>query len=385
MFQEEGMNYCTTINAGKSGISILSICMLVLLFFFYHPDLYARKKRVDLYTRGGDTCLVCERVSLLREIIPVVNDSLWPGLTKTRHVPPLVYFGKETSWLAFTNSNIFSSKIAAVKVQCPGSFFVYRMEKFPDSMPFHMENKMTFTDTGSPWFYKPVMFCSNTEKALELISDISSTEDWLQMVMHEYFHSFQFSNRRTVKYLSDKIKIGEDSLDKLYLKYSWFSDALKQENNLLLKGINTKNSDSLVHYISAFLNTRKHRYKMFRDFSGKDIEPLEIFWEKIEGSARYIEYNLGRIFKTSDWNIPVRCDTLFDHFNKYRNTDFENQPWFYLKTGIMPAYYYPTGFNLCRILDKLGVKYKTDLFDKPRESLHKIVYRALRKYNRYSR
>jgi len=55
----------------------------------------------------------------------------------------------------------------------------------------------------------------------------------------------------------------------------------------------------------------------------------------MEGTARYIEY--------------------------FKNYTITNDKWFYINGA---TYYYATGFNIARLLDKLKVDYKSRLFNK---------------------
>lgn len=52
--------------------------------------------------------------------------------------------------------------------------------------------------------------------------------------------------------------------------------------------------------------------------------------------------------------------------------NFENELEFIERTKMMQAYYYVTGFNLCRLMDKIGINYKQDLFNHPAEGLYEI-------------
>ena len=71
---------------------------------------------------------------------------------------------------------------------------------------------------------------------------------------------------------------------------------------------------------------------------GVDIVAFEQLMEVVEGSARYIEYHLYRrlgVFR------PAEFQWLFSPSNKY---------------------YYALGFNALRLLDKLGIDYRGDIF-----------------------
>ncbi len=309
------------------------------------------------------SCLVCDRLSLLQQIKPEVAGRYWPTFDTDSLTPPMVYFDDSVSWLAFSIDNIYKNIQSAEEVNCPDGLTLYRMKQRLDTIPFHMENKMTFKDSLAPNFYRPVMFCSNVEITKKVVPVVNYTEDWLQMALHEYFHAFQFTHKKNLRYMADSIKINEDSLDRIYLKYEWFSKLLKIENDHLLHAIDASSKDSIRWYVNQFLNIRKTRRLRFEKEAGYDITRTEKFWEKMEGTARYIEYNTGFIYHDNQINIKLSCDSLFNKFNHYAAMDFIKRPWFREKTQMMRAYYYVTGFNLCRIMDKLKIPYKEKLFD----------------------
>lgn len=292
----------------------------------------------------------------------MISARFWPQFGTDSLSPPLLYFDDSTSWLAFAQSNIFSKGHPGDSIYCPDGQVIFRLKSRLDSVPFHMESKMSFSDSTSPTFFKPVMFSSSPEVAARLIPDVKSTEDWLQLLIHEYFHAFQFAHARGIRYLADSIEIKEDSLDQLYLKYEWFSQFLKEENEYLLKAISTVDKDSTQSYIDSFFRVRRNRRTVFNLKNGYDIAKVEKFWEKIEGTARYVEYHTGFIFNDKETKAALSCDILFENFKQYETLDFLRRPWFTKKTEIMRAYYYVTGFNLCRVMDKLKIQYKDNLF-----------------------
>lgn len=285
----------------------------------------------------------------------------------------MVYFDDSVSWLAFSAENIYKNIQPAEEVNCPGGLFLYRMKQRLDTIPFHMENKMAFKDSLAPNFYRPVMFCSSVESAKKIVPVVNYTEDWLQMALHEYFHAFQFTHKKNIRYMADSINIYEDSLDRIYLKYEWFSKMLKEENEHLLQAIDASAEDSARWYVNLFLKIRETRRLRFVKEAGYDITLTEKFWEKMEGTARYIEYNTGFIYHDNQININLSCDSLFNKFNHYATLDFIKRPWFHEKTQMMRAYYYVTGFNLCRVMDKLKIPYKEKLFDEVNTGLEEYL------------
>jgi hypothetical protein len=310
-------------------------------------------------------CIVCDRVALFEKVKQKVADEYWPSFTTGSFTPPMVYFDDSASWLAYAPKMLFPN-IGYDRVQCAKDLAIYRMKGRIDKVPFHMENKMTFQDSSMPYYFRPIMFCSDVERTNQLVPEVKHTDEWLQLVMHEYFHAFQFSHRRSMLFVKDSVEVQADSLNNYYRKHEWFKELLVKENDLLLHAIHS-NHDSTSIYYKQFLEVRRQRRSRVQSESHFDIIRSEKFWEKIEGTARYMEYNMGFIFLQMQGHVPqLHCDTFFNSFKDYGRPDFENEPWFYEKTQMMVAYYYVTGFNLCRLMDKLKIEaYKKQPFDEP--------------------
>jgi hypothetical protein len=315
--------------------------------------------------QGTNECMVCQRLSTFNEIKKRVAKIYWPSFSHQAS-PPLLYFSDSLTYIAFTQKFPFASAYHILR--CPQGQELFVTNRI-DSIPFHMENRMDLDDSTSPLFFRPMLFCSDVERLVKTVPDFSTTEEWFQLIMHEYFHSFQFSHRAMLSFLHDKIKIKEDSLTSIYRGLKWFASMTDSENILLLKAINTPFTDSLRYYIRKFIAERTNRREQFRDSLGYDISIDEDFWEKAEGTARYLEYYTAFAYKNLNVKTAKNCDSLFKNFSWYRNRDLAKEKNFYIRTQIMPAYYYVTGFNLCRLLDKVHVAYKKDLFTEPRESL----------------
>lgn len=103
-----------------------------------------------------------------------------------------------------------------------------------------------------------------------------------------------------------------------------------------------------------------------------DIEPYERCYETMEGTARYVEYSLYKLFATMEADKKLAgSDTSYKSFAKYRNYSIEKDEWLYLigKT----TYFYASGFNMARLLDKLAVEYKSKLFKQGSLSLEVLL------------
>jgi hypothetical protein len=344
-------------------------------------------KKVENYSRKKEAldstdCTACERIYLFAECTGLVNDNIWKGLNDMTNTPPLLYFTDSTTYIAFLKDETLLSE-EYHEFQCSNGLLLKKTKRRLDAQPFHMENKMSFSDTSSMFYYRPMMLSSDVETMIDLVPDFTKTEDWLPLVMHEYFHSFQFSHFPSMNYLASTIQIGADTLDKIYQQNDWFQTELAEENRWLLKAVDANNEDSLDYYLNSYIKVRENRRDKFKEQSNFELTIIENFWETVEGTARYTEYYLAGSFKSIPIPDSNNCDSLFQNFADYTDgTNFENKKKFRQRTKIMVAYYYVTGFNLCRVMDKLGYTYKPQLFDKPEKGLYDIFIENFEKAGR---
>ena len=109
-----------------------------------------------------------------------------------------------------------------------------------------------------------------------------------------------------------------------------------EENALLLKAI--ERPGSAEDYMREFFELRDKRRARVLAELGVDIVAYEQLMEVVEGSARYVEYRLYRYLGVYSWS-------------KYQ--------WLFAPSD---KYYYALGFNALRLLDKLGIDYRPDIF-----------------------
>ena len=345
-------------------------CIFLTLLLIYAGTPSPGFSRVP---ESGDLeCIVCERIHQFSLSRNLVGNEIWPGMASGKYTAPLLYYTDSFTFIAFDTSGVFADRALSFP-DCPTAIQLTKIARL-DTAPFHMENKMNFSDTFSEFYFRPMMLCSDVETLIRNVPDFSKTEDWIQLVMHEYFHSYQFSHKPTILNLSENIKQPSSVLDEQYLTDAGFRDGLAMENQTLLDAIRTTDKDTLFMLIKRFIDLRETRRRSLPRKSRKSIVPQEDFWETIEGTARYVEYYLAGNFREIAVAGRKSCDTLFQNFAGYSGSfDFELYPEFIERTRIMKAYYYVTGFNLCRLLDKLNIDYKTDLFDDRQNSLYDIL------------
>ena len=222
-------------------------------------------------------------------------------------------------------------------IHCDNNIQIYQTEKVDDK-PFHMH--VTFTDEESNIDYRtPFMRCSSLEQTSKTIPDVTSVNEWATMVMHEYFHGFQFKNDGYLD-IYDTITnaVLPDTLIELAASHDWCRESITQENDFLLKAIDANDIEASRAYIQSFFKLRNERRERVKKELGIDIVALEQLYETMEGSARYIEY----------------C--LYRHFGNFSLSDAK---WLYT---VGRKYYYATGFNLLRLSDKLRIDYKYLIF-----------------------
>jgi hypothetical protein len=358
-------------------INIKSICTTCISIYFLIL-LVSCNQAVIIKT---SECAVCERITLFSKCNELVGNKVWDGLNTATSNIPLLYFTYSSTYMAFGNEALLKNYKYEV-LKCENSISLFKLNRL-DAQPFHMENKMSFTDTASLYYNRPMMLCSDVETMHKFVPDFYKTEDWLQLVMHEYFHSYQFSHKPTFTYLKNTIKIPADTLDKIYTKNEWFSRELEKENTILLNAIASTAKDSMQVYISQFIKIRESRRKRYEQLYKFNLTVMENFWETIEGTARYVEYYMAGNFNQLADDTENNCDSLFKNFKDYAvNSNFEEKKEYKQRTKMMQAYHYVTGFNLCRLMDKLNISYKQGLFDNPAKGLYEIFRANVTEHSR---
>ena len=187
---------------------------------------------------------------------------------------------------------------------------------------------------------KPRMECSSPEITFKSVPGVKLYEEWYAMLIHEFFHAFQHT-----KYPAFWNKMIEVNPENFYANdslmalkhYDWYKELLVRENSLLPKMYAATSIDELRQLFKQFLSLRNERLRLVKEKLGLDITLFYPFTETNEGSARYIEYCL------------------------YKEQGLTNTEWMLDLNG---HYFYASGLYLLLIMDKFGIEYKNELFDK---------------------
>lgn len=92
----------------------------------------------------------------------------------------------------------------------------------------------------------------------------------------------------------------------------------------------------------------------------------------MEGTARYIEFGLYTIFSTrSPDPDQLKSHSSFKSFGKFHDFEIKKDPWLYLTEKT--TYFYATGFNMAKLLDKLGICYKSKVFKEGQTTLQDLL------------
>lgn len=317
--------------------------------------------------------IVSKRIDFIINLKKLTGKKSWKEFSKKGNEGTIFYFHDNKTHVFFEDEVVKKHLLLNRK---QNEYFT--LEKRYDSIPFHMEVQIEFDSIkAQPLLLNhPIEFCSSPEETQKIIPSVNSIEVWSTMVIHEMFHHFQFNNTKFRDYMKYISELGYDNRDllKIIELDSEFKQEVLSENKLLLKILNTNSNDSISNYITNFLKLRKVRRNRY---SKKNIHftKVEDAFEKMEGSARYIEYQTMLKMKeisNSKKQLTIKNDSLFNNYKDFKNFDISNEEFQYLYT-ISYDYYYTLGFNLIRVFDKLKIRYQEDIFNSPSKSLTDIL------------
>ena len=319
---------------------------------------------------GNDT-LIFERIEYIYNLKQQIDDKVWKGFAAEEFDLPLIYYTDSVCYVANPTQKfiaLFRPSLAFKKQKLK----IYKT-KLLDSIPFHMETSMTFGAPVTAYNYKsPFMKCSSLEITQNNVPGVHSTELWATMVIHEYFHGFQFKHPAHLAYFEKNISRAADTLQKLYELHRWYKDGVDKENKILLTMLATQRKKEIQSLTDSFFSVRQQRRLQAKRELNVDVAELERSYETMEGTARYVEFSLYASFmkKSPAFNLQ-KSDSAYHSYREFQNFTIEKDEWLYLAEKT--TYFYATGFNLVRLLDKLKVPYRTVLFNEGSLSLEQIL------------
>lgn len=319
--------------------------------------------------------LSVRRISFVLNLKQAVAKNTWPDFGKRSTEGTLIYFNADKSEIFFADSLVIETLDSYEKHSDD-----YLLASRTDSIPFHMENMLSFDkgDSSKLYFNNPVEQYCSVEEIAQYIPSVESSEMWSTMVIHEMFHHYQFNNENYKEYAKSEISIlpfDTRDLSRLGREDDNFLSMIQNENDLLMKAISEDNGSSRDSLISAFLENRKTRLDQYgRGYPY--LEQVEDFYILQEGSARYIEYK--SMFELSEYakdsgSVVISNDPMFNSFQEFKEINLNDPAFSYLTYPAPSDYHYTIGFNIMRLLDKLEVEYKPFLINNPQKGLHKYL------------
>lgn len=301
--------------------------------------------------------VVIDRLCYVYNLKSVVNDRIWKGFDDNKYDVPLIYYGDSNCYVVNPTAK-FMNQYNPELIFGDAAIKIYKTPLL-DSIPFHMHVTVSFDNADSFDYMSPFIRCSDTELATKIIPDVPSTEVWATMIMHEYFHGFQFKHAGYLDYYQG-MEMTQDTLKSLYLQNSWYKESIDRENDMLLSAIDSEDITEMHSFVNSFFELREQRRATTKQKFNADITAIEQLFETMEGTARYVEYNLYDVFSTKRPDIEMmKSDTLYQSYSYFKDFSFDENQWLY-KTG--STYYYAIGFNILRLLDLLKIDYQPKLF-----------------------
>lgn len=322
----------------------------------------------------NDEELAIKRIEYVYSLKHHIDKKIWGGFDLPEYGIPLIYFTDSITYIA-NSTDDFLKMYESAMVFNSGSLSVYSTS-YKDDSQFHMHVSIIFDNTDKTIFNTnyPFLMCSSPEITVRTVPDTYYTEEWATMAMHEYFHGFQFKHSGFLEYFANNSSDlpPANTLQDIYNEYEWFKVSVNKENELLLAVLSVDSTDSMRDYIAQYLEMKDNRLSMTDALLDVDIAIPENIYETMEGTARYVEYGLYRILSSEEpYEQLKHVDSLYGSNAFFRSFDFNAARWLYDTN--YSKYYDATGFNLCRVLDKLGIEYKHRLFREGELTLTRIL------------
>ena len=175
-----------------------------------------------------DTTTVIGRLQYVCSLKDVIDDSVWQGFANKKNDVPLICYDDTCCYVVNPLDKILE-KYKVNPVCQNDDINIFQMQRI-DNIPFHMH--VTFTDEEDRIdFRTPIMRCSSLEQTSKTISSVTTVKEWATMVMHEYFHGFQFKQDGFFDaYERIFSECPQDTLSTLQAQLKWYKESILQEN-----------------------------------------------------------------------------------------------------------------------------------------------------------
>lgn len=321
-----------------------------------------------------DEKTIFNRIEYLYGLKTKIASASWPAFDDVRKPNPMIYFTGTSSY-AVNPTSKFLRQFQAYLILEKNNIRIFKTASRMDNIPFHMENHMTIgNDSSLCTHYQPFIKCSGLEDTRNVLPDVTVSE-WVGMVIHEFFHNHQFQHAEFAQRTLNLFRFGSpgDSLQALYRDHLWYREYVDKENKLLIRALETNNHDSVKALIQKFFKTRERRRVITQQNLNLTIETFEKSFETFEGTARYIE---AAVIKMLSDSLEKEYLRKMEPSSKALIPRIAHPEWLY-KADVSQSYFYATGYNITRLLEKLEIPYQQKLFKEPDSNLEDLLWKSL--------
>lgn len=278
---------------------------------------------------------ILDRILQVRELRAAAAER-WPGFDDPQYDTPLLYLTDSVCY-AVDPEERFRAQYDARLVCRTAGCNIYKTA-LPDSLPFHMETQYDFGDSTAFNHRIPYLFCSSPEITRSVETSVTDLTYWLPMVLHEYAHGVQLRQPGYLEaFRAAIVDTPEMEIAVLHKRHDWLDKAVRAENQALLEALDAENIAARDTSVGRFRELRRARKQRMAAELGDSIVLTEAVYEAMEGVARFVEAQagiaLGSYSEADTWLFDTDC----------------------------AGYFFATGYNLVRLLDRCGVD-KSQLF-----------------------
>lgn len=338
------------------------IILLITLFFVSCNNVSFNEEKI-----------IIERIHLVHKTIREIEKKQWAKTYDKMSNVPWIYYSDSINYVLNPNEN-YLEKYKPIKIEVP-ELELYKHPNLEDKQ-FNMELSITRNDSTYFDYMYPFLNTSSFEITNKVVPDVPHVEEWFTMLLHEKFHGYQFMHSEFLKYYNEITKhISQDSIQNVYKTHDWFKTMIDEENGFLLTAINTKSREQSLSALNKFKDIRKKRRMKYEKLFSSDIETVERVYELVEGSARYYDRLAQKTIASMKPYKPLKdIDKFYNGVKPFAENYDELNSWAY-KSDKSGEYFYATGYNLMRVLDRLEIKYQEELFKDVKMDLEVLLNR----------
>lgn len=194
----------------------------------------------------------------------------------------------------------------------------------------------------------------------------TSTEEWLSIFLHEFFHTRQFllpSFRPTlVEMKSGKLDAG--ALERLFKDDAGYRALVEREYAALAAAAAREAAltpDAAREVLQSWGSMYTERRAQLQELGGESFVRADLVLTYVEGTARYVEavFLSDRRFHSS---LPLQADPRYQDFRP-----FSAKPGYQglVQRKLGPRYYYAIGMHLALVLDRADPAWKKRVSEAP--------------------